>query len=60
MWIIVLMAILMGILEIRYAYKVEKDSNSEPRFSSHWKKVFISMGVITIILGFILFILCYV
>ena len=45
------MAILMGVLEIRYAYKSEKDNK-------RIKRVFIMMGLLTIMLGFILFILC--
>jgi uncharacterized membrane protein HdeD (DUF308 family) len=45
MWIITIMAILMGVLEIRYAYKsVEKDNK-------RIKRVFIIMGILTIILG---------
>ena len=43
----------MGVLEIRYAYKsVEKDNKRT-------KRVFIMMGLLTIMLGFILFMLCY-
>jgi len=54
MWILTIMAILMGVLEIRYAYKlVEKDNKKI-------KRLFIGMGFGTIILGLILFILCYV
>jgi hypothetical protein len=58
MWILTIMAILMGVLEIRYAYKsVEKD----PFFNyKRIKRIFITMGLSTILLGFILFILCYV
>jgi Na+-driven multidrug efflux pump len=53
MWILTIMAILMGVLEIRCAYKsVEKDNK-------RIKRVFIMMGLSTILLGFILFILCY-
>jgi uncharacterized membrane protein HdeD (DUF308 family) len=45
MWIITIMAILMGVLEIRYAYKsVEKDNK-------RIKRVFIIMGILTIMLG---------
>ena len=41
------MAILMGLLEIRYAYEsVEKDNK-------RIKRVFIIMGLLTIVLGFI-------
>lgn len=45
MWITTIMAILIGILEIQYAYKsVEKDNK-------RIKKVFIMMGLLTIMLG---------
>lgn len=51
MYIITILAILVGVLEIRYAYKfVEK---SEKKI----KKLFIIMGIFTIIMG--LFILFY-
>ena len=47
MWLITIMAILMGVLQIRYAYKcVEKDNRKI-------KRVFTMMGLITILLGFI-------
>jgi len=44
----------MGVLEIRYAYK------SVEKYNKRIKRVFIMMGLLTIMLGFILFILCYV
>ncbi len=48
MWIVTILAIIMGLLEIRYAYKcVEKDKLK-------LKKAFILMGVTTIMLGLIL------
>lgn len=46
-----ILAILMGIYEIRYAYKyVEKENKSI-------RNVFITMGITTIVLGFIMIII---
>lgn len=48
MVVVTIMAILMGVLEIRYAYKsVEKDNK-------RIKRVFIVMGLLTISLGLFL------
>ncbi len=48
MWIVTILAVIMGLFEIRYAYKwVEKDN-------SGLKRSFIIMGLTTIMLGIIL------
>lgn len=50
--IIVIMSIIMGILEIRYAYKHEDNRI--------FKLLFIIMGISTIALGIFLFIINYI
>ena len=45
MWIITIMAILIGVLEIQYAYKSVEKNNKRI------KRVFIIMGILTIMLG---------
>jgi hypothetical protein len=48
MWIVTILAIIMGLFEIRYAYKwIEKDKLK-------LKRAFIIMGLTTIMLGLVL------